>query len=154
MTTQGTLCFIEKEGKYLMQKKASNKFGGGMWNAPGGKALDGETSEACVAREVFEETGLKVKNLKHHGILNFFNGDEFAWAVHVFTAGDFEGEFKESEEGELKWMDKNKLPYAEMWEDDKHWVPLVMEGKKFEADFHFKENFKDIFKWSVKLVSQ
>jgi len=152
MTTQGTLCFIEKDGKYLMQFKKSTKFGGGRWNAPGGKTKENESVEDGVAREILEETGLNIRSVKKQALLNFYNADEFAWAVHVFTTDDFEGEIRDSEEGELKWMDKNSLPYAQMWEDDKHWVPLMMEGKKFEANFHFKENFTDIFKWSVKLV--
>lgn len=154
MTTKGTLCFIEKNGKYLMQKKASIKFGGGMWNAPGGKALDGETLEECATREVSEETGLRVKNLKHRGVLKFFNAGDFAWAVHVFITSDFEGELKESEEGKLEWMDKSALPYADMWEDDKHWVPLMMEGKHFEGDFHFKENFQGLVSWNVREARQ
>jgi len=153
MATLGTLCFIEKEGKYLMQLKDDKKFGGGRWNAPGGKTKENESVEQGVVREILEETGLKIRNAKKRAVLNFFNGDEFAWAVHVFATKDFEGKVKSSEEGELKWMDKGSLPYAQMWEDDRHWVPLVTEGKNFEANFHFKENFKDIFKWSVKLVS-
>lgn len=152
--TEGTVCFIEKDGKYLMQLKDDKKFGGGRWNAPGGKMKEGENAEQGATREVLEETGLRIRNLKKRAMLNFFNGDEFAWSVHVFTTKDFEGEVRASEEGKLEWMDKNKLPFQQMWEDDMHWVPLVMEGKKFEADFHFKENFKDIFKWSVRLVGQ
>lgn len=152
MATLGTLCFIEKDGKFLMQLKNDKKFGGGRWNAPGGKTKENESIEQGVIREVFEETGLKIKNPKHSAVLNFYNNQEFAWAVHVFSASDFDGEIKSSEEGELKWMDKDSLPYAQMWEDDKHWVPLIVDGKKFEADFHFRKDFKDIFKWAITEV--
>ncbi len=142
MATDGTLCFIEKDGKFLMQRKESARFGGGKWNAPGGKALDGETPEECAVREVLEETGLKVSGLKKHGVLHFTVEGKPFWSVHVFATGKFEGTPNNGGEGELKWMDKEDLPYAEMWPDDSHWVPLLVKGKKFEGKFDFKEDLK------------
>jgi hypothetical protein len=40
----------------------------------------------------------------------------------------------------------NKLPYKNMWDDDKYWLPLVLKGKSVEADFLFNENQKMIDK--------
>ena len=67
MTVYGTLCFIIKDNKVLLQKKSNEKFGGGRWNMPGGKRKDNENLEDCATREVLEETGLKVRNLEEVG---------------------------------------------------------------------------------------
>ena len=150
METDGTLCFVEKNGKYLMQKKESTKFGGGKWNAPGGKMLPGESPEACAVREVMEETGLKVSDLKNHGVLHFTVEGKPFWSVHVFATGKFEGTLSNGGEGELKWMDKENLPYAEMWPDDSHWVPFLIKGKKFEGMFDFTEDLKGFKEVSLR----
>ena len=35
------------------------------------------------------------------------------------------------------WADINALPYDQMWEDDRHWLPLLLEGKSFAGFFTF-----------------
>lgn len=152
--TTGTLCFIEQDGKFLMQRKDDKKFGGGKWNAPGGKIAEGETPEACVVREVFEETGLKIRNLNYHGLLKFFlKGNPF-WAVHVYTTKNFSGVLKDSSaEGILEWLPKNNLPYDKMWPDDRHWLPLVIAGKKIEGNFHFTDDMNDFTDIQLKEVN-
>ena len=55
-----TLCYIEKDGKYLMlyRNKKENDLNEGKWIGVGGKFEPGETAEQCLVREVREETGL------------------------------------------------------------------------------------------------
>lgn len=150
MTTTGTLCFIERDGKFLMLRKADKLFGGGKWNAPGGKIADGETAETCAAREVLEETGLEAKNLEHRGLLNFFNAGKLDWSVHVFVTHEFNGSPKAGREGELRWIAKDDLPFDQMWEDDQHWLPMMLEGKRFEGNFYFMKDFQKLLKCSIK----
>lgn len=150
MTINGTLCFVEQDGKFLMLKKADKLFGGGKWNAPGGKVKEGETLEQCAMRETLEETGLNIKNIEKRGVLNFFTGGKFEWSVHVFLSDDFEGQPKSGEEGQVRWIEKGKLPFDSMWEDDRHWLPLLLDGKKFEGWFYFTENFQKLTRWSLK----
>jgi 8-oxo-dGTP diphosphatase len=139
MTVEATLCVIIEDGRILLQRKAMGRFGEGKWNGAGGKLKPGEDPMDGVIREVLEETGLRVRDPRRHGVLDHFFGDRSipAWSVHVFSAIDFEGEPVRGEEGELRWFPVEEIPYGEMWEDDLHWLPLLLEGKDFDGAFYF-----------------
>ena len=143
MLTFANLCYLKHGGKVLLQRKARNRFGGGKWNAPGGKARAGESPERAITREMFEETGLRVRGLQFHGILNFYLGEEkeLDQTVFVFSCQQYSGKLRHSQEGILKWFRIDEIPYGEMWEDDKVWLPLLLEGKSFVGDFHFTESY-------------
>ena len=54
---------IQRQGKYLITKRAADKaWAPGWWEVSGGAAIAGETSEEAVKREILEETGLDVTN--------------------------------------------------------------------------------------------
>lgn len=152
---RGTVCHVIKDGKTLLLKKAPGLFGEGKWNSPGGKIRDGETPQECIAREILEETGLVIFNPTHHGAITFYFGDEEepAWVVDVFSTSAFSGEAKEEcGEGILRWISTDELPYEEMWEDDRYWLPLVFNGKRFEAKFYFDRDLKKIIKHEIKIL--
>ena len=143
-----TLCYIFDGNNILLQKKAKG-FGVGKWNAPGGKMNALESPEKAAIREVKEETGLDVQNLENVGILNFIEEKGKVFSVYVFTTDKFSGEIQASEEGKLEWFNKSSLPIKEMWEDDKHWIPQMLEGKKFRGDFIFNKGFQKLIKHKV-----
>src|SRR3990170_4399189 len=126
MATTGTLCYIRDRGRVLLQLKADGRFGGGFWNGPGGKLADGESPLEATVREVREETGLTVRDLRDHGSLTFYFGDSAQpdYTVHILSTERFEGAVQPSEEGCLEWFREDQLPYDLMWPDDRHWVPL------------------------------
>ena len=68
-----TLCYLEQNGKLLMlyrnKKQADENHG--KWIGVGGKFEEGESPEECAVREVYEETGLRVKSLHLRGIVTF-----------------------------------------------------------------------------------
>lgn len=57
----------------------------------------------------------------------------------------------ESEEMSPKWFKIEEIPFREMWDDDKFWLPQVLNGKKLKAKFVFKEGEKIAEKY-VKIV--
>ena len=151
-TIRAVLCYLEQGNHYLLLLKANGKFGGGFWNAPGGKIELNETPEQAARREVLEETGLSVKSLQKIGSLTFYFGQGKPrpdWTAEVFVSSNFSGTLKESEEGQLKWFSKESLPYDEMWQDDRYWLPLLVEGKKFRGTFEFTADSKNLISASV-----
>jgi 8-oxo-dGTP diphosphatase len=154
MTILATLCYIKKGNEVLLQKKSKGLFGGDKYNVPGGKLQEGETPEEGVIREIKEETGLNISNLKDQGIVHFYDGDESkpAWSVHVFSTEQFEGELITNvREGVHEWTKFEDIPYDRMWEDDKYFVPSVLEGKHVTGHFYFEKGFGPIYKHNLEI---
>lgn len=153
MGTVGTLCYVRNGERLLLQLKADGRFGGGLWNAPGGKLLGGESPTEATVREVREETGLTVRDLVAHGTLTFFFGDAAApsYTVHLFSTTRFDGELRPSEEGRLEWFAEDALPYERMWPDDRHWVPLLLAGKRFEGAFRLSEDLRRVLWYELRV---
>jgi len=151
MTTAAIICIILRGDSILLQKKTPGRFGEGKWNGPGGKLRPGETPEECAVREVQEETNLRVRSLRLHGALSHYFGEkeEPDWIVYQFSTTEFEGEPEESDEGELRWFPLAEIPYSEMWQDDEHWLPLLLQGKDFTGEFHFNEEGTELLRFRI-----
>jgi 8-oxo-dGTP pyrophosphatase MutT (NUDIX family) len=151
MATNATLCFVIRKGEVLLLLKSAGRFGGGLWNGLGGKLGNDETPLECVKREVLEESGLEIDNPKRLGTLEFRFGDdaERDWVVQVFSATDFRGEPRSSDEGALRWFALRDIPYDQMWEDDYHWLPLLLRGASFRGYFRFDSEGKKIVSYDL-----
>lgn len=111
-------------------------FGAGRWNGFGGKVIDGESIKSAAQREVLEETGLAIKHIEKIGVINFkFQDGSPGVEAHIFKAIDFDGKLIASEEMKPKWFHVNNLPFQEMWPADAYWLPLLLNGKKFQGKF-------------------
>ena len=64
-----TLCYIEKDNKYLMlhRIKKEHDINKDKWIGVGGHFEHGESPEDCMFREVMEETGLEINNITYFG---------------------------------------------------------------------------------------
>jgi len=127
---RAAVCYIERNGKVLLQLKAAHKFGGSRWNGPGGKLEEQEEPEEAIIREVREETGLVIENPRFHGIMVLVFGvpEYYRLTAHIYTAHAFTGKPSGNEEGRLRWFPKNRLPYDLMWVDNRYWLPIVLAG--------------------------
>ena len=153
---QATLCIPYNRNKILLGMKKRG-FGLGKYNGFGGKVISGETIEETTLRELQEESGLysNLKYLKKFAELDFFFPYKTEWnqIVHVYIISTFFGEPRETEEMTFQWFNRDKIPYSKMWDDDKYWLPLVLDGKRLQATFIFREkdgenvvDYKDIKK--------
>ena len=134
-----TLCIVHQHPKILLGMKKRG-FGAGRWNGFGGKLKEGESVEESAKREMREESGVEVKNLRKVGIIDFeFKGNPEILEVHIFRSDDFEGIPIESEEMKPQWFFIDEIPFASMWPDDIQWMPLFLKGKKFKGKFLFGE---------------
>ena len=129
-----TLCYIEKDEKYLMlhRVKKKNDMNHDKWIGIGGKLEDGESPFDGARREILEETGLTVSNLSYRGIITFVS-DEFGTEyMHLFHTSEFEGSLHEDcNEGNLEWIEKERLLSLPLWEGDKIFLSLLDQKVPF-----------------------
>lgn len=128
-----TICYIEKEGKYLMlhRTKKQQDMNKEKWLGVGGKFEEKESPEECMIREVKEETGLTIKEYKLRGILTFTSTSYETEYIYVFTSNNFEGTLIECEEGDLQWVEKEKIRDLNLWEGDLLFIEKIQKENPF-----------------------
>jgi 8-oxo-dGTP diphosphatase len=147
-----TLCYVRRDGQTLMihRVKKANDMHAGRWNGLGGKLNPGESPEECAIREIYEESGLKVRNPQLKGFLTFpaFSQDE-DWYVFVYVVEDIEGELIDSAEGDLRWGDNSDLTTLNLWEGDPIFLPWLDKPGIFSGKFIYKDgrlvSHEDVF---------
>lgn len=84
----GIAVFIFKDGKFLMQQRKGSH-GAGTWSVPGGHLEFGESFEDTARREVREETGLDIKNVRFGAATNDYFEGENKHYVTVWMLSDW-----------------------------------------------------------------
>ncbi|WP_138262961.1 NUDIX domain-containing protein [[Clostridium] hylemonae] len=133
MTSLSTLCYIEREGKYLMLHRTvkKNDVNQDKWIGVGGHFEADESPEECLLREVREETGYTLTSYRYRGIVTFVSGNGVTEYMSLFTADGFEGEPIPCDEGELAWVGIEDVWKLNIWEGDKIFFRLMDEQKEF-----------------------
>ena len=136
-----TLCYIERDGCYLMlhRTKKQNDENHDKWIGVGGKLEEGESPEECLLREVLEETGLTLLRYRFRGIVTFVSDEWGTEYMHLYTADRFTGELTACDEGELVWIPKTEVANLPIWEGDKIFFRLLAESEDF---FSLKLTYK------------
>lgn len=108
---QTTLCYMERDGQYLMlhRVKKANDASHDKWIGIGGKCEADENPDECMLREVHEETGLTVTRWRYRGIVTFISDTWPCEYMHLFSADRWEGSQTACDEGDLAWIDKDRL---------------------------------------------
>lgn len=128
-----TLCYIEKDNKYLMlhRTKKENDLNEGKWIGVGGKFEKDETPEECLLREVQEETGLTLTKYRLRAVITFILNEWGTEYMYLFTANEFSGQLSECAEGELKWVDKKDIFKLNIWDGDRIFLKKLIEEDNF-----------------------
>lgn len=133
MVALSTLCYIEKDHKYLMLHRTvkKNDVNKDKWIGVGGHFEKDESPEECLLREVKEETGYTLTSYRYRGLVTFVSGKGQTEYMSLFTADGFEGEPILCDEGELVWVDIDEIENLNIWEGDKIFFRLLAEEREF-----------------------
>ena len=129
-----TLCYLERGREYLMLHRVKKTVDENKdkWIGIGGKFEKGESPEDCLLREVREETGLRLLRWRYRGIVTFVSDEWGTEYMHLFTSDAFEGSLRtDCDEGELEWIDRDRLLKLPIWEGDKIFLRLLDEDVPF-----------------------
>lgn len=138
-TERATLLFVVADGRILLIRKKRG-LGAGKINGPGGRLDDGETPMEAAVREVSEEVRVTPTGVQQHGELLFQFVDGFSIHGYVFRADGLEGEPIETDEAVPLWTPLDRIPYGEMWADDRIWLPWLLDGRRFRGWMLFDED--------------
>ena len=130
-----TLCYIERDDKYLMLHRVSKKndISKDKWLGVGGHFEADESPEECMQREILEETGydLPKEDLNFRGLVTFVSGRGDYELMSLFTAPAPDAEPNDCDEGKLEWIKKSDVYGLNLWEGDKIFFKLLEERKDF-----------------------
>ena len=128
-----TLCYIEKDDKYLMIHRIKKKHdvNKDKWIGIGGHFEENESPEECLLREAKEETGLTLTSWKFRGIVTFISEGWDTEYMCLYTADGYEGEIIPCNEGVLEWIRKEDLLKLNLWEGDKIFLKMLQENAPF-----------------------
>lgn len=129
-----SLCYLEQDGRWLLlhRTKKPHDPNAGKWIGVGGKFEEGESPDDCVCREVREETGLVLTRWQFRGIVTFVSDTWPTEYMHLFTASGFSGELCGScPEGQLAWVEKDKVGQLPLWEGDRVFLRLLQTRESF-----------------------
>jgi 8-oxo-dGTP diphosphatase len=113
MARIGIGVFVFKNNKFLMGRRKGSH-GSDSWSIPGGHLEYGESFEDTARREILEETGLKIKNIRFGAVTNDYFKDEDKHYVTIWMLSDWGGGKERMVEPdkfvEIGWFDFNTLP--------------------------------------------
>ena len=102
------MCMICDGDRVLVQDRKDPDWPGITF--PGGHVEPGESFVDSVIREVWEETGLKISDVRLCGVKQWTHKDgEYRYIVFFFRTDRFTGELQSSDEGEVFWINKADL---------------------------------------------
>ena len=138
-----TLCYLEKDGCYLMLHRVSKKndVNKDKWIGVGGHFEQDESPEECLLREVKEETGLTLNSWRFRGLITFQADGGPTEYMCLYTSEDFSGELKSCDEGILEWVKKEDIYRLNLWEGDMLFLErLAREEPFFSMTLRYRQD--------------
>ena len=134
-----TLCFIRRNDEILMLNR-ERKPTLGIWNGVGGKIEENETPLECGIREVKEETGLDITDVRLCGVKQFMHRDGlYRYIVFLFKTNQYSGELKSSDEGEVFWIEREDLAKYKQVDGFEHMLE-IFENDNLSENYWWRED--------------
>jgi 8-oxo-dGTP diphosphatase len=148
-----TLVFITRDERVLLLRGApAKRIWANKYNGIGGHIERDEDIYSAAMREVREETGLAVDNLRLVGLINIDGDQPTGILLFVFTATSRSGEPIPSEEGTLEWIARDQLAPIDLVEDLPTILPRALDlppaAPPFFAHYHYDEQEKLIIRFN------
>ncbi|WP_267642648.1 8-oxo-dGTP diphosphatase [Haloarchaeobius amylolyticus] len=145
---QATLCFVCEDDEVLLIEKKRG-IGAGLYNGPGGKVEPGETPREAVVREVREEVHLEVSDLSRLGDITFYFGEDPLFRCHCYRTESYAGTPTETPEADPEWFRQDSVPYDQMWEDDRYWLPHLLDEESVHGRFDFDDDGDELLAYEL-----
>lgn len=128
-----SLCYIKCKDKVLMlhRTKKQEDPNEGKWIGIGGKFMENESPEECMLREVYEETGIRLENWQYRAVVTFVSDKWEGEYMHLFTADTEKDITADCSEGELCWVEEDKITNLNLWEGDRVFLELIQKDEPF-----------------------
>ena len=140
------LCMVyDGAGNILVQDRKDPSWPGICF--PGGHVEPGESFVESVIREVWEETGLTIENPKLCGTKQFQTRKNERYVVFLYRADRFSGTLLSSDEGQVFWLPRTKLPEQPLVPDFLDMV-RVFEEEDLSEFFYTRQNDA----WAIRLL--
>ena len=122
-----TLCYVERNGCWLMMHRTKKSLdeNAGKWIGLGGHLENGESPTECVRREIMEEAGIRISDLRLRGVITFILPDWGNELTFLYTARTDTEALPECAEGELEWVPVGDVLSLPLWEGDRVFLPLL-----------------------------
>ncbi len=148
-----TLVFITREDRVLLLRGSAHKsLWANQYNGIGGHIERDEDIYSAALREVHEETGLEVENLRLVGLINIDGDQPAGIMLFVFTAESRVGEPIPSEEGTPEWIGRDRLAQIDLVEDLPAILPRAIErpphAPPFFAHYHYDSGEKLVIQFA------
>ncbi|WP_411551906.1 8-oxo-dGTP diphosphatase [Paenibacillus lautus] len=136
-----TMCMIRNDDKVLLINRP-DQLGFPGYLGPGGKVEFPESLSEGAIREVYEETGLIVKNLEYKGIDEYVVPQtNYRYMVFNYLTDSYEGELLANPpEGELVWVPIQEAMDLPIQPWFKRRFPLYFEEGTFEISIVWDED--------------
>jgi 8-oxo-dGTP diphosphatase len=131
--TVGNVCFIldEETNKVLLLKRNREPMKDQCTGVGGKTHFQEDINLSCI-REVKEETGFDVKEVKLKGVIKtILEGKKSSWILFVYTANKFTGDLIDCDEGQLTWVNKDEILSENLIGFIRRIIPHVLEENEF-----------------------
>lgn len=135
------LCVLSCDGQFLLLKryKPPNQ---GLFTPIGGKLDPHENPRQAAIRETYEETGIQLDDLTYCGTLVETSPTNYNWNNYVYTSEISYRDPPDCDEGELHWIDRQKLTEIPTPTTDRYVYQFIAGGRAFMFNAGYDENLE------------